>query len=1076
MDQDFYTINIVVNDADVSATGGTVIDLGGGNWSIADIPISQSVTITAVNTTTQCSDELIVNPPNCDCPDVMPPTADPVPTICGVDSPIELMVNVGPDETANWYSDPMGNNLLQGESLSFTFTETAAGTYTYYVETQSTIFPDCVSLTLTEVTVEIAPNPMVQNASLFLCDDDQDGFVEFDLAAAENDIGGTNNYTYSYHLTEAEAMNGSNPLGTSFTNTTANMQTIFVQSTSTFGCISVSELSLVVWELPQFNIEISPETCENSSDGYIIPNPSGGNGITEVSIDGISYAVVDSFTNLSAGDYTLYGIDENGCTIMQNFTIDPGLLLSLDLINVACSSNDTDTDPLDDFYEITFNIGNNLGITGQFNLYIDGNLNNAYAYGADHTITLPADGSVLILTFEDVVNGCTLENTIGPLNPCSTDCDITIDVLTFICDGNETPSDPSDDFYTVTLNASADNGSTTNTYNVFIDGVLTFNYMYGNQEQFILPADGTTKAILIVDNEDDQCQENGSIGPLVSCSDLCVLTLGNITTPCENQGTENDVDDDTYTIEFSVTGSNISGGWVSDNGLYSGNYNENIVLGPFLISAGDVNFEIIDSDDANCTISFNATAPAPCSAPCVIEMIELLIGECQDNNTGTIDTDDFFSFEFIITNTEGMTNQFIVEFNGLTFGPYNYGELITIPSIPADGSLLDIVVTDITFGQCLTDFNVQSPESCSSCNQTVEAGNDVLLDCTNTSTVLFAMPSETAMFTWTGPNFFFSDQQDPVVGSPGIYVVVATFDDGCMATDSLEISVDDDIPIANAGPDQFITCDTDEVTLEAIVSDLENIEIIWTDENGDVISNDLSFTTDIIGSYFLQLIDTLNNCNSAIDEVLVMENTQDPIAVIFANPGNQIDCVIASIEMSNEVEEGVVYQWFFEGVASDAVPLIITDSGLIELFALDTINGCTNQASLQIVDIQDYPIAMINPADTIDCINDMVELSAFESPLNSNVIYIWYDTDSNPIGFDQVTTIVNMGGEYILEAIDTSNNCANFDTVFVESLIEEPELEAGPDQYLGCGIVLSTINPTLPGENFRLISKEVVLI
>jgi gliding motility-associated-like protein len=58
---------------------------------------------------------------------------------------------------------------------------------------------------------------------------------------------------------------------------------------------------------------------------------------------------------------------------------------------------------------------------------------------------------------------------------------------------------------------------------------------------------------------------------------------------------------------------------------------------------------------------------------------------------------------------------------------------------------------------------------------------------------------------------------------------------------------------------------------------------------------------------------------------------------------------------------------------------------------------------------------------------------------------------------------VNMGGQYILEAIDTINECTNSDTIFVESFIEEPLLEAGLDQNLGCGETATTITATLEG-------------
>ena len=69
--------------------------------------------------------------------------------------------------------------------------------------------------------IEIAQDPAVNNAQIYQCDDDVDGFSSFNLTDAENQIGGNANYTYSYHLTLAEANDGLNALSNPYTNTVA---------------------------------------------------------------------------------------------------------------------------------------------------------------------------------------------------------------------------------------------------------------------------------------------------------------------------------------------------------------------------------------------------------------------------------------------------------------------------------------------------------------------------------------------------------------------------------------------------------------------------------------------------------------------------------------------------------------------------------------------------------------------------------------------------------------------------------------------------------------------------------------
>ena len=65
----------------------------------------------------------------------------------------------------------------------------------------------------------------------------------------------------------------------------------------------------------------------------------------------------------------------------------------------------------------------------------------------------------MTLTFTDDNATCSVTQNIGPLNACSSDCLISLDQLDFTCDDNGTGTDPSDDFYSFSINASAINGS-----------------------------------------------------------------------------------------------------------------------------------------------------------------------------------------------------------------------------------------------------------------------------------------------------------------------------------------------------------------------------------------------------------------------------------------------------------------------------------------------------------------------------------------------------------------------------------------------------------------------------------------
>ena len=88
-----------------------------------------------------------------------------------------------------------------------------------------------------------------------------------------------------------------------------------------------------------------------------------------------------------------------------------------------------------------------------FTVEMGGNFFGAFLYTMKiRTITWPADGGTYELIFRDVVIGidyCEVRDTIGPLEPCSSVCDLDIQFSNITCDNNRTGLDPSDDLYTI---------------------------------------------------------------------------------------------------------------------------------------------------------------------------------------------------------------------------------------------------------------------------------------------------------------------------------------------------------------------------------------------------------------------------------------------------------------------------------------------------------------------------------------------------------------------------------------------------------------------------------------------------
>ncbi|MFN4146710.1 MAG: beta strand repeat-containing protein, partial [Runella sp.] len=188
-----YNIKFTSDASTVTAAPYTVINNGGGNYSITGIPSGVNVTIIATNAANGCQNTLEVSAPNCSCPTITPPIGTSQ-TFCEGDTAVALTVIVGAGETADWYATPTGGTPLATGTL--TFKTSTAGTY--YVESRKTDGSNCTSLRIA-LTLTINPKPTL-SAQLPRCAEDRqtysvvvssNGTVTADKGQVANNQNGT---------------------------------------------------------------------------------------------------------------------------------------------------------------------------------------------------------------------------------------------------------------------------------------------------------------------------------------------------------------------------------------------------------------------------------------------------------------------------------------------------------------------------------------------------------------------------------------------------------------------------------------------------------------------------------------------------------------------------------------------------------------------------------------------------------------------------------------------------------------------------------------------------------------------
>lgn len=1045
-DNSTYVVIVeVTNNGIIYPSAGTVTDNGDGTFTISGIPIDDDLTIDASLQNGMCFTTTNFSAPDCDCPNVPLPDAPPPTIICEGDMIPELSVNLGADYSANWFDQATGGTLLASGTSTYTPAVSAPGIYSFFVQAYS-LADSCLSSGKAEVILEIRALPNPNGITIQACG--QNGIASFDLVLYIDSITGNPANSVDFYISLADANSDENSLSSPFENTIANDQTIYIRVTSSNNCEKIDSIDLLVNDSPVLTVDAENESCVNASDGSFDVSVNGGSSPFNYFLNGQDEVnpPVDSLGN---GVYVLEVQDANSCSDMDTFTIEEGQEIDFEIVSIVCDDNGTSTDSTDDRYIIHIFINSGLGGNYSFNSS-DTNITNL-PYGDTLVINIAARTSDFIFTIIDELENCETEGVISDLGHCSSDCSLDIQSLEYSCNNNGTSTDPTDDFYEFLIIVNGTNTGSNGQFTLRANGMLINNFNYGDSVTFTLPANGNPAQLTISDSQITACRLNESTDALTSCSDECIILTEIIEINCDDEGTQNDDTDDTYTVLVYIDGVNTgNSGWSSS--LQNGNYGDTILFGPFLISNGDQTFQFTDVEKNTCIAELDVSAPSPCSQPCELSVYYEILS-CNNNMTGNDTTDDYFDLRIAVIGIQGPVTRYSVSNQDLgSFGPFDYGDTVTINNVPANGENYIFEIIDDISGQCSEEI-AGSLGHCSSCPYQVTAGNNATISCSQNTVWVSAEAIDANSISWSGPGGFMANGDSVEVDAPGTYVVTAAFDDNCTASDSLQVGLDNDIPVATAGPDGLINCVTDSFVLENLSNNNDpDIIVEWLDENGMIISTDDRTVVRDSGTYRLRLIDTVSQCTSAVDRVIVSVNKHDPLAIIYAHPDSTFNCSVRCIILSTDQEENTTYFWSSDDFSNYALSITVTESGTYRLIALDTISNCADTNNILIDSFTDYPSISILPPDTLNCNNSEVLLDASGSYLADSIQYQWMDAQGNILAIDSSKLSVSNSGYYIFRSEDISNGCVNSDTVWVPIDTSSLQLQILGETDLSCGV------------------------
>ena len=882
--------------------------------------------------------------------------------------------------------------------------------------------------------IDIITDVMATDTTLNICDFNQLGFVILERSMLDSLISNdTTGVSISYYRTELDLEMGTNELSFPFNSMDLPEQAVYADVVDGAGCRSEIIISISINPIPVLELSAMDESCLGLMDGQvsIISPASLSSYILLQNGDSISSNVV---YDLDSGTYVFHLIDSLSCSVSDSVLIGSGIMIEFIDFESNCNINGTGTDDSDDYYEVSFVVS---GGSGTYQLDV-GTMVNQGVYNYDElvSLSLPADGNSVDFVAMDSQNGCVALLTTPVLQPCSNQCALSLDFLDYTCNDNGTPLDGVDDYYEFSINVTAINQGTTNAYDIYIDDVLSYSFNYNQLSMFQLPATGLEVSIRIEDEEKTACGLDLMTEVLTACSNLCQISINILSVVCLDPGTPSTNDDDLYEVELIVEGINASDSFILSGGIMEFAYGESHILGNNLISDGDLNITAFDSEDSACFDEATAQAPAPCSAPCELQIQDLSILDCNDNMTGMDSSDDYFYVELQIDSILGSGTEYNLIDGQNIYGPFNYNEFIQLGPLRANGNEIILELVDDFNASCVLEFIV-SQNPCSECQHSLDLSADIMtLNCRDVESNIESMADAPVdAYQWTGPNGFSQSTAGVNVNSAGVYNLLVTYDDGCQVEQSIVIEESLDTPVSNAGADQFLNCEIESVVLSAALSQYgSNVLISWIDAAGNEISNQTEISVDQAGTYGLFLYDTENFCESEIDYVIVEEFLNEPTAIIYAEPTNILDCNIMSIRLTYEEEENTEYNWLINNQLIQREEIIIEEPQEVGLIAIDTISECTSETSLNIVDFEVYPDIVIENIEELDCITELACVTVSTNAAN-DIQYSWYDDNGTLLSNDAMSYCFDAAGTYTVEIVDIENGCENTQSFEVQAPI-----------------------------------------
>lgn len=378
---------------------------------------------------------------------------------------------------------------------------------------------------------------------------------------------------------------------------------------------------------------------------------------------------------------------------------------------------------------------------------------------------------------------------------------------------------------------------------------------------------------------------------------------------------------------------------------------------------------------------------------------------------------------------------------------------------------------------CPSSTTVNATITVENCGCSVTANNSGGVCANSGGTVdLTATTISGATYSWTGPNGFVSNAQNPtgvaVPTTAGTYnYTVEVNDNGSICTAVTTVTVYA-LPNANGGPSQTMSCTAGSVVLNGS-SSTSGVTYSWSGPG--VVSGGTTATPTVnqIGTYTLTVTETATGCTNTAT-TSVSNNAATP----NANAGSQqeLTCTAASTQLNgSSTTPGVNFSWSGPGIVSGgntATPTV-NQSGTYTLTVTDPANGCASSTTVDVVTNTTPPDAAANTAGTLTCTVLSTTLSGVSA--TPGATYSW----SGPgivSGAASATPTVDQAGNYTVTVTNPLNGCTASASTAVIANTTPPDVSLDPAGTLSCATTSISLSgsSTTPGAGYSWSGPGVV--